>query len=139
MDNLRQTLADARADGTEVRGIAVINPGNPTGNILAEEQIKDIIQVKHRNTHGNPSARLLLAPCPANFLSHDANFLHGNTPRMPLSNPLHYVDGGGREDGGSGRRGVPGQHLEEGRFILVVQEGTHSLVSNHACFRSCAV
>lgn len=47
MDNLRQSLADARADGTEVRGIAVINPGNPTGNILAEEQIKDIIQVRN--------------------------------------------------------------------------------------------
>lgn len=49
MENLRQTLAAARADGTEVRGIAVINPGNPTGNILAEEQIKDIIQVNTVN------------------------------------------------------------------------------------------
>lgn len=49
MDNLRKTLAAARADGTEVRGIAVINPGNPTGNILAEEQIKDIIQVHTEN------------------------------------------------------------------------------------------
>ncbi|CAM9298888.1 unnamed protein product [Ectocarpus sp. 12 AP-2014] len=45
MDNLRSTLATARADGTEVRGIAIINPGNPTGNILAEEQIKDIIKM----------------------------------------------------------------------------------------------
>ncbi|CAM9304080.1 unnamed protein product [Hapterophycus canaliculatus] len=45
MENLRKTLAAARADGTEVRGIAVINPGNPTGNILAEEQIKDIIKM----------------------------------------------------------------------------------------------
>nr|AIT69914.1 alanine transaminase [Punctaria latifolia] len=45
MENLRNTLAAARAEGTEVRGIAVINPGNPTGNILAEEQIKDIIQM----------------------------------------------------------------------------------------------
>lgn len=45
MSNLRESLATARANGVEVRGIAVINPGNPTGNILAEEQIKDIIQV----------------------------------------------------------------------------------------------
>lgn len=50
MDNLRSTLATARADGTEVRGIAIINPGNPTGNILAEEQIKDIIKVNTPNT-----------------------------------------------------------------------------------------
>lgn len=47
MDNLRESLATARAKGVEVRGIAVINPGNPTGNILAEEQIKDIIEVRH--------------------------------------------------------------------------------------------
>lgn len=45
MQNLRKSLETARANGVEVRGIAVINPGNPTGNILAEEQIKDIIQV----------------------------------------------------------------------------------------------
>lgn len=48
MDNLRKSLATARANGVEVRGIAVINPGNPTGNILAEEQIKDIIQARYR-------------------------------------------------------------------------------------------
>lgn len=46
MDNLRESLTTARAKGVEVRGIAVINPGNPTGNILAEEQIKDIIEVR---------------------------------------------------------------------------------------------
>nr|AIT69915.1 alanine transaminase [Undaria pinnatifida] len=45
MDNLRESLATARAGGVEVRGIAVINPGNPTGNILAEKQIKDIIDM----------------------------------------------------------------------------------------------
>lgn len=45
MENLAEALATARGDGVEVRGIAVINPGNPTGNILAEEQIKDIIRV----------------------------------------------------------------------------------------------
>lgn len=45
MQNLRQALDSARSDGVVVRGIAVINPGNPTGNILSEGQIKDIIQV----------------------------------------------------------------------------------------------
>lgn len=45
MQNLRKALESARSDGVVVRGIAVINPGNPTGNILSEEQIRDIIQV----------------------------------------------------------------------------------------------
>lgn len=47
MENLAEALATARDNGVEVRGIAVINPGNPTGNILAEGQIRDIIQVRH--------------------------------------------------------------------------------------------
>lgn len=51
MDNLRNTLSAARANGTEVRGIAIINPGNPTGNILVEEQIKDIIKVGATSIH----------------------------------------------------------------------------------------
>ncbi|CAN0070932.1 unnamed protein product [Ascophyllum nodosum] len=49
MDNLREAVTNARGDGIEVRGIAVINPGNPTGNILLEDQIKDIIQMAADN------------------------------------------------------------------------------------------
>nr|AIT69923.1 alanine transaminase [Dictyopteris undulata] len=44
MQNLRESLEFARSNGIEVRGIAVINPGNPTGNILSEDQVREIIQ-----------------------------------------------------------------------------------------------
>ncbi|CAM9363871.1 unnamed protein product [Choristocarpus tenellus] len=44
MDSLRASLEAGRAQGTLVRGLVVINPGNPTGNILTEDQMRDIIQ-----------------------------------------------------------------------------------------------
>ncbi len=80
MDNLRETLAAARADGTEVRGIAVINPGNPTGNILAEEQIKDIIQVNTENGYGD-AARLMFWHRVRRMSS---QIFHGDTPFCPI-------------------------------------------------------
>jgi aspartate/methionine/tyrosine aminotransferase len=46
MAQLRESLTKARdSDGVCVRGICVINPGNPTGSILTEEQIADIIKL----------------------------------------------------------------------------------------------
>lgn len=35
---------NSRKNGTEVRAIVVINPGNPTGQVLSEQNIKDIIK-----------------------------------------------------------------------------------------------
>ncbi|CAM9111062.1 unnamed protein product [Discosporangium mesarthrocarpum] len=45
MENLKASLEEARAEGTTVRGLVVINPGNPTGNLLAEDQMRDVIQL----------------------------------------------------------------------------------------------
>lgn len=33
----------ARGEGKTVRGIAVINPGNPTGNVLSEHSMRDVL------------------------------------------------------------------------------------------------
>ncbi|KAG5192302.1 alanine transaminase [Tribonema minus] len=46
IEELRESLAVARDDdGVCVRGICIINPGNPTGSVLTEEQIADIIRL----------------------------------------------------------------------------------------------
>lgn len=49
-EELERSLADAREDGRKVRAIAVINPGNPTGNVLSEGDIKTVLAfaAKHR-------------------------------------------------------------------------------------------
>nr|AIT69944.1 alanine transaminase [Gracilaria vermiculophylla] len=43
IDELKKSLNEARKQGTQVRAIVVINPGNPTGQVLSEENMKDII------------------------------------------------------------------------------------------------
>merc|ERR1711959_285461 len=40
---LDKAAAKAKADGIKLRCICVINPGNPTGQVLTEEGIKDVI------------------------------------------------------------------------------------------------
>eukprot|EP00727_Mastigamoeba_balamuthi_P006751 m51a1_g2697 putative alanine transaminase (490) ;mRNA; f:787775-790019 len=41
---LRRSLKDATAAGTEVRGLVVINPSNPTGQCLSEDNMRDVIR-----------------------------------------------------------------------------------------------
>eukprot|EP00584_Thalassiosira_punctigera_P020222 CAMPEP_0172552090 /NCGR_PEP_ID=MMETSP1067-20121228/43614_1 /TAXON_ID=265564 ORGANISM="Thalassiosira punctigera, Strain Tpunct2005C2" /NCGR_SAMPLE_ID=MMETSP1067 /ASSEMBLY_ACC=CAM_ASM_000444 /LENGTH=471 /DNA_ID=CAMNT_0013340007 /DNA_START=339 /DNA_END=1754 /DNA_ORIENTATION=+ len=43
MKELERSLADAKAKGINVAGLAIINPGNPTGQVLSREQVKDIV------------------------------------------------------------------------------------------------
>jgi alanine transaminase len=42
---LRRALADAKAKGITVKALAVINPGNPTGQCMSEESMREIIQI----------------------------------------------------------------------------------------------
>lgn len=41
---LEESITNARRNGIHVKGIVVINPGNPTGAVLSEESIKAVIQ-----------------------------------------------------------------------------------------------
>jgi len=46
---LDDALAEAKQQGVKVKGIVVINPGNPTGAVLSEESINQVIQFAHEN------------------------------------------------------------------------------------------
>ena len=37
IDHLEESLAKAKADGIKVNGFVLINPGNPTGQVLSRE------------------------------------------------------------------------------------------------------
>ena len=41
---IKESLKKAKADGSDVRAIVVINPGNPTGASLSEEDIKGVLK-----------------------------------------------------------------------------------------------
>ena len=42
---LKTQLNAARAAGSSVRGLVVINPGNPTGQTLSEDNMKEVVQL----------------------------------------------------------------------------------------------
>lgn len=44
-DNLEQPLKAAAAEGVDVKAIVVINPGNPTGALLDEQSMREVIDV----------------------------------------------------------------------------------------------
>ncbi|XP_068333215.1 glutamate--glyoxylate aminotransferase 2 [Pyrus communis] len=43
VNNLRQSVAQARANGITVRAMVIINPGNPTGQCLSEANLREIL------------------------------------------------------------------------------------------------
>mmetsp|Transcript_10824 Transcript_10824/g.17474 ORF Transcript_10824/g.17474 Transcript_10824/m.17474 type:complete len:528 (-) Transcript_10824:16-1599(-) len=45
LDALRDALEGARARGVTVRGLVVINPGNPTGQVLSVEDMRGIVDL----------------------------------------------------------------------------------------------
>jgi len=45
MDEIRRDLAKARANGTNVRAMVFINPGNPTGQCLTYDNLKDLVKL----------------------------------------------------------------------------------------------
>eukprot|EP00164_Ancoracysta_twista_P003504 GFYU01004677.1.p1 GENE.GFYU01004677.1~~GFYU01004677.1.p1 ORF type:complete len:507 (+),score=147.76 GFYU01004677.1:70-1590(+) len=48
VDELRRSLAEAREENVNVRGLAIINPGNPTGQVLTKENMVEILDFCHR-------------------------------------------------------------------------------------------
>lgn len=46
---LESALAEAKANGTTVRAICVINPGNPTGAVLSEDNIDMVLRFAQRH------------------------------------------------------------------------------------------
>ncbi|CAG8489400.1 9967_t:CDS:2 [Diversispora eburnea] len=48
IDQLNSSLAEGRAKGYEVRALVIINPGNPTGQCLTEQNMREIIEFCHK-------------------------------------------------------------------------------------------
>jgi alanine transaminase len=44
VESLQQALDSARAEGTAVKALVVINPGNPTGQLLTYENMAGILE-----------------------------------------------------------------------------------------------
>jgi alanine transaminase len=49
LNEIQRSLDQGIADGAEPRAIVVINPGNPTGNVLSRQNLEDVIKFAHKN------------------------------------------------------------------------------------------
>lgn len=47
VNQMKESLSKSKKEGVDVRGLVIINPGNPTGSCLSEENIKDVIKLAH--------------------------------------------------------------------------------------------
>jgi len=45
IDEIKNRIQKFRAEGGNVRALAVINPGNPTGNVLSREELENIVRL----------------------------------------------------------------------------------------------
>uniref|UniRef100_A0A7N0TE78 Aminotransferase class I/classII large domain-containing protein n=1 Tax=Kalanchoe fedtschenkoi TaxID=63787 RepID=A0A7N0TE78_KALFE len=50
INNLRQSVAKARSNGISVRAMVIINPGNPTGQCLSIDNLKEILRFCYRES-----------------------------------------------------------------------------------------
>ena len=50
MQELERSLEEARKDGVNVVGFVLINPGNPTGQVLSKKAVRDVVKfcAKHK-------------------------------------------------------------------------------------------
>lgn len=47
LNDLEKSYQDARENGINMRGIVIINPGNPTGQILSQENLQSVLKFAH--------------------------------------------------------------------------------------------
>lgn len=45
LDSVKKTISDARGSNTPIKALVIINPGNPTGGCLAEDSMRDVVQL----------------------------------------------------------------------------------------------
>ncbi len=49
VSDVKSKISQAQREGVNIRCIVVINPGNPTGQVLSKENIQEIIDVCYKN------------------------------------------------------------------------------------------
>ena len=47
VDNLEKAFQNAVDNGTNIKAIVIINPGNPTGQVLSQENLQDVLKFAH--------------------------------------------------------------------------------------------
>ena len=87
-EDLQRSYNDAVKKGVNVKGIVIINPGNPTGQILGEKSIAEIIQFCYKNK----IAILADEVYQENIYKKGASFVSFKKVMANLAKPYNSVD-----------------------------------------------
>ncbi|GAA5919485.1 hypothetical protein JCM1841_002228 [Sporobolomyces salmonicolor] len=133
IEDVRRNVEKARYDGTVLKGMVVINPGNPTGNCLTRENIEDIIRLCY-------DERMVLI---ADEVYQD-NIYHPGKPFIsfkkalrempaPYADNVELVSFHSISKGQSGECGRRGGYFELCNFSTEAEEQIYKLASIQLC------
>jgi alanine transaminase len=128
-----QRIKNAKDLGINLRAIVVINPGNPTGNVLDRENIRDIINICYENN------LVIIAD-----EVYQANIYNPERPFISFREVLHEMGEPFRDNvelislhsvskGLSGECGLRGGYMEAHNFDLFAQDMLFKLKSIDLC------
>ncbi|BGP51214.1 alanine transaminase [Rhodotorula kratochvilovae] len=133
IEDVKANLEKARHEGTVVKAMVVINPGNPTGNCLSRENMESIIRVCYEE-------RLVLM---ADEVYQD-NIYHESTPFIsfkkalkdmgaPYADNVELVSFHSISKGQTGECGRRGGYFELCNFSPEAEEQVYKLASIQLC------
>jgi len=131
--DLKKNVDKARHDGTVLKGMVVINPGNPTGNCLTLENMQDIVKLCYEE-------RLVLM---ADEVYQD-NIYHPGKPFMSFKKVLRDMESEYADNvelvsfhsiskGQTGECGRRGGYFELTNFLPEAEEQIYKLASIQLC------
>jgi len=129
MSEMKRALADARAKGINVRAVVVINPGNPTGQNLSENDIKGVVQF----CQDENLVMLADEVYQANVYKDGDRFTSFKKVVRDLQSPIQLFSFHSTSKGVIGECGRRGGYLEITNIPADVKEQLYKLVSIGLC------
>ena len=134
VQSLKDSIKKARAEGTTLKAMVVINPGNPTGNCLSQQDLEAIVKICHEE-------RLVLL---ADEVYQDNAYLPESRPFIsfkkvlrsmpaPISDEVELVSFHSLSKGQTGECGRRGGYFELANFAPEAEEQVYKLASIQLC------
>jgi alanine transaminase len=127
--DLKDALKKARSEGIRPRALVVINPGNPTGGCLPEEDMKDVVRLCEEE-----NVLLIADEVYQTNVYSDAKPFHSFKKIVSqLESPIELVSLHSVSKGMIGECGHRGGYFELHNFDKKVQEQIYKLASINLC------
>jgi len=129
MKSMRAALKKAKSEGIETVAVVIINPGNPTGNCLSEEDLIELVQFAEENN------LMLMADevYQRNVYNPDMMFVSAKRIVRDLNSTLPLVSFHSTSKGLIGECGLRGGYFELTNFPPVIRDHLYRLASVSLC------